>query len=57
VLVITNEGADRDVKFKVDRDDMTVYTTTQEMQLQETYSGNKKGITIPENSITTIVFE
>ena len=57
VLVITNEGVDRDVKFKVNRDDMTVYTTTQEMQLEETYSGRIKEITIPESSITTIVFE
>lgn len=57
VLVITNEGVDRKVKFKVDRDEMTVYTTTQESQLQQTYSGDKKKITIPENSITTIVFK
>ena len=57
VTVITNEGEDRKVKFKVDRDDMTVYTTTQEKQLEETYSGDKKKITIPAKSITTIVFE
>ncbi len=57
VTVITNEGEDRKVKFKVDRDDMTVYTTTQEVQLKETYSGDKKKITIPANSITTVVFE
>ena len=57
VLVISNEGVDRKVKFKVDRDDMTVYTTTQGAQLEETYSGRRKQITIPENSITTIVFE
>jgi O-glycosyl hydrolase len=57
VLVMSNEGVNRKVKFKVDRDNMTVYTTTQEMQLQETYSGKTKEITIPENSITTIVFE
>ncbi len=57
VTVITNEGEDRDVKFKVDRKNMTVYTTTQEMQLQETYSGRKTEITIPAKSITTVVFE
>ncbi len=57
VTVITNEGADRDVKFKVDRSNMTVYTTTQAAQLEETYSGKKTKITIPEKSITTIVFE
>ena len=57
VTVIVNEGEDRDVKFKVDRDDMTVYTTTQEKQLEETYSGNVKKIVIPAKSITTIVFE
>jgi hypothetical protein len=57
VTVITNEGEDRVVKFKVDRDNMTVYTTTQEKQLVETYSGNVKKIVIPAKSITTIVFE
>ncbi len=57
VTVITNEGVDRDVKFKVDRSNMTVYTTTQEMQLKETYSGRRTEITIPSNSITTVVFE
>ena len=57
VLVISNEGVDRKVKFKVDRDDMTVYTTTQGAQLEETYSGRRKQIKIPGNSITTIVFE
>lgn len=57
VTVITNEGEDREVKFKVDRDDMTVYTTTQEKQLEETYSGNVKKIVIPAKSITTVVFE
>ncbi len=57
VTVITNEGVERQVKFKVDRDNMTVYTTTQESQLEETYSGSKKKITLPENSITTVVFE
>ncbi len=57
VTVITNEGEDREVKFKVPRDDMTVYTTTQEKQLEETYSGNVKKIVIPAKSITTVVFE
>ena len=57
VTVITNEGEDREVKFKVDRDNMTVYTTTQEEQLQETYSGKIKKIVIPAKSITTVVFE
>ena len=57
VTVITNEGEDRDLKVRVDRKNMTVYTTTQDKQMQETYSGKKTEITLPANSITTIVFE
>lgn len=57
VCVVVNEGAERELKLKVDRDNMTVYTTTQEKQLEETYNGEKAKITLPEKSITTIVFE
>lgn len=57
VTVIVNEGGDRDLKVKVDRKNMTVYTTTQESQLQQVYSGEKTEMTLPANSITTIVFE
>ncbi len=57
VCVVVNDGAERELKLKVDRDNMTVYTTTQEKQLEETYNGEKAKITLPEKSITTIVFE
>ena len=57
VTVVVNEGVERDLKLKVDRENMTVYTTTQEKQMEETYKGEKTKITLPEKSITTIVFE
>ena len=57
VTVIVNEGDDKKMKVKVDRDNMTVYTTTQEKQMKKTYSGERTKITLPANSITTIVFE
>ena len=57
VCVVVNDGVERELKLKVNRDNMTVYTTNQEKQLEETYSGEKTKITLPEKSITTIVFE
>ena len=57
VTVIVNEGAQRDIKFKVKADSMTVYTTTQESQLEQTYQGDITKIALPEKSITTVVFE
>lgn len=57
VMVITNEGEDRELKIKVDRDNMTVITTTQDSQLEETYSGEKTEITLLADSITTVVFQ
>lgn len=57
VTVVVNEGVERDLKLKVDRDNMTVYTTTQEKQMEETYKVETTKITLPEKSITTIIFE
>ena len=57
VTVVVNEGVERALNLKVDRDNMTVYTTTQEKQMEETYKGAKTEITLPEKSITTIIFE
>ena len=57
VTIVVNEGVERELKLKVDRDNMTVYTTTQEKQMEETYKGAKTEITLPEKSITTIIFE
>ena len=36
---------------------MTVYTTTQDKQLEQTYQGEISEIELPEKSIMTIVFE
>lgn len=57
VTVVVNEGVTRNIDFKIDAEKMTVYTTTQNEQLKETYSGNVTEIELPEKSIMTIVFE
>lgn len=57
VTIIVNEGAQRNVKFKVKADSMTVYATTQEKQLEQTYQGEVTKIALAEKSITTVVFE
>lgn len=57
VCVAVNEGAERELKFKVDADNMQVYVTTQEKQLENTYNGAVTGITFPEKSIVTVVFD
>lgn len=57
VTVVVNEGVGRNLSFKVDAKNMTVYTTTQEKQLEETYKGEVGEISLPEKSIMTIVFE
>lgn len=57
VTVVVNEGADRNIGFNVDAKNMTVYTTTSEKQLEETYNGKVSKIPLPEKSIMTIVFE
>lgn len=57
VTVVVNEGEERKIDFDVDAEMMTVYTTTQNEQLKETYSGEVAEIELPEKSIMTIVFE
>ena len=57
VCVVVNEGVERGLSFKVDASKMTVYTTTQESQLENTYTGDLTKITMPANSIITVVFE
>ena len=57
VCVVVNEGVERDLSFKVDASKMTVYTTTQDSQLENTYSGELTKIPMPEKSIITVVFE
>ena len=57
VTVVVNEGTKRNIKFKVNAKNMTVYTTTQEKQLEQTYQGEISEIELPEKSIVTVVFE
>lgn len=44
-------------QFKVKADNMIVYTTTQDKQLEQTYQGEISEIELPEKSIMTVVFE
>lgn len=57
VTVVVNEGVGRSIKFDVDADYMSVYTTTQDAQLQQTYEGKVAKTELPEKSIMTIVFQ
>lgn len=58
VLVLVNEGEDKEVKISVPGETMTVYTTDNTMKLKETYSGEKTDcITLTKDSINTIVVE
>lgn len=57
VTVVVNDGVSRKLDFKVDAENMTVYTTTQTEQMKETYKGTVAEIDLPEKSIMTIVFE
>lgn len=58
VLVLVNEGEDKEIKISVPGDTMTVYTTDSTMKLKETYSGVKTDcITLTKDSINTIVVE
>lgn len=58
VVVVVNEGGERKLKIDVDGvSQMKVYTTTEEEQMAETYSGNIKAVTSPQYSITTLVLE
>ena len=57
VTVVVNEGVGRNIKFKVDAEYMSVFTTTQSSQVQQTYEGEIKEIELPEKSIMTIVFQ
>jgi len=58
VLVLVNEGDEREIKLDIDKEKMTVYTTDEMRNLEKTYDGEKqKQITVSHNSITTVVFE
>ncbi len=57
VCVTVNEGVGRKLDFEVEAEKMTVYTTTQESQMENTYSGEIGTIDLPAKSIVTVVFE
>ena len=57
VTVVVNEGAERELTLKADRNNMTVYTTTQDNQMEKTYEGEMTKIILPEKSIVTIICE
>ena len=57
VTVFVNEGVSRNIQFKVDAKYMSVFTTTQDSQMQQTYEGEIAEIELPTKSIMTIVFE
>lgn len=58
VCVLVNEEDARKVKFDIDGvNKMQVYTTTESEQLVNTYNGKVKAVTMPQWSITTVVFE
>lgn len=58
VIVIVNEDGAKDINLKVDGESMEVYTSTSEMKLENTYSGELlKTISVPADSITTVVIK
>ena len=57
VTVVVNEGVGRNIDFRVDAEYMSVFTTTQDAQMQQTYEGEVQKIALPEKSIMTIVFQ
>lgn len=59
VVVLVNEGKERDIRFKLnDYSSMKVFTTDNEKKCENTYSGDYMGkVTVGENSIQTFVFE
>lgn len=58
VVVVVNEGAERDIKIPADGyNNVTVYTTDGELKCEETYSGAAaEKYTCSENSVNTYIF-
>ena len=58
VVVVVNEGAERDIKIPADGyNNVTVYTTDSELKCEETYSGAAaEKYTCSENSVNTYIF-
>lgn len=58
VCVLVNEEDARKVKFDIDGvSKMQVYTTTESEQMVNNYNGKVKSVTMPQWSITTVIFE
>lgn len=58
VCVVVNEGESRPLKLNVDGvNTMSVYTTTGDEQMANTYNGKIKTVDMPAWSITTVVME
>lgn len=55
VLVVVNEGAARSLTLTTDRTQMTVIQTDAQKQEETVYEGDVKTLTLPENSLITIV--
>ena len=58
VVVVVNEGAERDIKIPADGyNNVTIYTTDGELKCEETYSGAAaEKYTTSENSVNTYIF-
>ena len=57
VLVVVNEGEEKDLELEVDFEKMTVIRSTQDEKLSVIYDGEpQKSLNIPENTITTVIF-
>lgn len=58
VVVVVNEGAERDIKIPADGyNNVTIYTTDGELKCEETYSGAAaEKYTCSENSVNTYIF-
>ncbi len=58
VCVLVNEGDERNAYLNIISGQMSVWTSTAEAQLENTYSGDAKALVeLPADSITTIVYE
>lgn len=57
VLIIVNSGKERTVSIDKAAQTMAIYQTYADLKLDNTYNGEvKTQITVPENSITTIIY-
>ena len=57
VLVVVNEGGERNLTVRTDRTQMTVIQTDATRQEETVYAGAVQEITLPENSLVTILLK